>query len=103
MQFAFDNFKNHNIVVVNGYFPSLSVKRLLKTIIEGGLGCDASFRSVLDQVCILDPFVLTPTHEVPLHAPTTVLSTVHIHISVCCLSHAHARNDINFNPRSRAG
>ena len=54
MQFAFDNFKKHNIVVVNGYFPSLSVKRLLKTIIEGGLGYDGSFRNVLDQVrCIM--------------------------------------------------
>ena len=51
MQFAFENFKDHNIVVVNGYFPSLSVKRLLKTIIEGALGHDGPFRSVLDKVC----------------------------------------------------
>jgi hypothetical protein len=51
MQFAFDHFKStHNIVVVNGYFPSLSIKRVLKSIIEESLGYDGAFRSVYDQV-----------------------------------------------------
>jgi len=59
MKFVFDNFKaTHAIIVVNGYFPSLSIKRVLKAIIEDTLGYNGAFRNVFDQVSTAAEIVL---------------------------------------------
>eukprot|EP00041_Stephanoeca_diplocostata_P010188 m.162124 g.162124 ORF g.162124 m.162124 type:complete len:883 (-) comp18064_c0_seq16:2233-4881(-) len=50
MDFAFSHLKRDNIIVVNGYFPSLNIKQILKTIVEESLGFDGSFRSALEQM-----------------------------------------------------
>lgn len=38
MDFVAAKLKDKAVVVVNGYFPSLSVKEILKSIIEDSLG-----------------------------------------------------------------
>lgn len=61
MQFAFEKLKStHTIVVVNGYFPSLSIKRVLKSMIEDSLGYNGAFRNVYDQVGVHSPWSIAP-------------------------------------------
>ncbi|XP_068756922.1 origin recognition complex subunit 2-like isoform X1 [Montipora capricornis] len=48
-QFRSSKLSSHLQVVVNGYFPSLTIKNVLNIITDQVLMCDGSFKSVTDQ------------------------------------------------------
>lgn len=72
MEFVAKRLANSVVMVVNGYFPSLSVKQILKTLIEESLGYDGSFRHVSEQLRFIkskfnDLSVNVPEHYVIIH------------------------------------
>ena len=54
MQFVEDFCSTSFVIVVNGYFPSLSVKQILTTISESLLGFAGSFSNVMDHVLFVN-------------------------------------------------